>query len=464
MVPMADLKELFEMVTQQAEPDQASWRDQERRQRKTARNRKVGAIVVAAAIVVGAVLIFLDTRPSEDGGIPADTSLSTDTPTKIASAFVNAYGTFDVAASMAYLADDADITGMINSVGARGVDGTPASLPALISWMEADGYRQQINSLAPCEELGRSASGTSVRCAFVFDSLRSDEIGVGPFGGSFFDLTVRDGEIVRASIYFETAAFSPQMWEPFAEWVSATYPADAAVMYENEARTGARLTEESIRLWERHTKDYVKVATPDALAIAKRFMTARNSYDTQTAMSLVVDGPVTAQLMHDNRMNSDMFSVQLNRDELALAFEAERLFGVRYESFECRRGDFRLGGDGSSANVICTYSMDSRMRQLAGSPPLKSAFGIGVHGSRIDVVTFPWLNISWNPSGYYPPEFRQFVLWLDAAHPEASDAEDPMAPQRLFRTAGQEWILKLDRGSINLLADYLEEYERFARR
>ena len=231
-------------------------------------------------------------------------------------------------------------------------------------------------------------------------------------------------------------------------------------MYDDRTHSGAQLTEESIRLWEQHTKEYVKVATPESVAIAESFMTARNAYDTETAMSLLADGPVTAQLMHDNRMDPFMFSVQLNRDELALAFEAERLFGVRYSSFECRRGDFRLEGEGNSANVICTYSMDSKMRQLAGSPPLVSAFGIGVHGGRIDVLTFPWLNISWNPSGYYPPEFEKFVQWLDAAHPEAIDAGDPMAPQRLFRVAGQEWILKLDRASLDLLASYLDEYER----
>jgi hypothetical protein len=52
--------------------------------------------------------------------------------------------------------------------------------------------------------------------------------------------------------------FSPQMWEPFAEWVSTTYPADAAVMYEDETYSGVRLSEESIPLWERHIRGYVK--------------------------------------------------------------------------------------------------------------------------------------------------------------------------------------------------------------
>jgi len=92
-----------------------------------------------------------------------------------------------------------------------------------------------------------------------FHAIKSDEIGRGPFTGSSFTLTVRDGKIVRASQYFEIDKFSPQMWEPFAHWVSTTYPKDAAVMYEDGTLTNYRLTEKSIRLWEQHTREYVKV-------------------------------------------------------------------------------------------------------------------------------------------------------------------------------------------------------------
>jgi hypothetical protein len=36
------------------------------------------------------------------------------------------------------------------------------------------------------------------------------------------------------------------------------YPKDAAVMYSDETQGGVRLTEESIGLWERHTRGYVE--------------------------------------------------------------------------------------------------------------------------------------------------------------------------------------------------------------
>jgi hypothetical protein len=61
--------------------------------------------------------------------------------------------------------------------------------------------------------------------------------------------------------------FSPQMWDPFSEWVSANYPDDAEVMYAYCACSGAsgfaiqNLTERSIRLWRLHVAEYVDHVT-----------------------------------------------------------------------------------------------------------------------------------------------------------------------------------------------------------
>ena len=66
---MAELKEVFEMVTKQTEPDQDSWRQQEQRQRRTTRNRRVGAIAVVAAMLALAALVFVVSRPKEENGV-----------------------------------------------------------------------------------------------------------------------------------------------------------------------------------------------------------------------------------------------------------------------------------------------------------------------------------------------------------------------------------------------------------
>ena len=69
---MTELREVFEMATKQVEPDLDSWRDQERRQQKARHRRRMGAIAVAAAIGLVAIVVILANRPGGDTSTPAD--------------------------------------------------------------------------------------------------------------------------------------------------------------------------------------------------------------------------------------------------------------------------------------------------------------------------------------------------------------------------------------------------------
>ncbi len=182
-------------------------------------------------------------------------------------------------------------------------------------------------------------------------------------------------------------------------------------------------------------------------------MEARNAYDIETALSLLAEDGATVQLMNDNAMNADMGSVRLDRDELALALEAEHLYGVRFEPFRCRRasGSWRQG------QIVCSYRLDNRLRRAQHMGPMRTSFRIGVRHGRIRILSFPWLNISWNPDGFLPAEYEPFVTWLEVNHP---DAGGPMEPGVIFRSEGQELIHILTRKSLDLLADYLDEFER----
>lgn len=204
---------------------------------------KVGAFIVATAI--GLVMVAC-TSGSGDGQ-DATAGEPSATPVEVATDFVNAFGALDAEQAIGYLASDADLAGL------NGVEGQ-GEFRLLLSMLEAQGYQQMGTS---CKQTGSSASGTEVHCTFDFHAIRSEEIGRGPYSGSYFDLTVRDGRIVQPSLYWETKEFSPYLWEPFAAWVSETYPKDGAVMY-NAAYTNFLLSEESIRLWEQHTREYVK--------------------------------------------------------------------------------------------------------------------------------------------------------------------------------------------------------------
>jgi hypothetical protein len=204
---------------------------------------------VTALLLIGLVVVLVqgrDDAPATDRTpAAAEARAITLNPRaeEVATDFLEAFGAFDVEQMGTYLADDATITSL----------GSEDDPRLLISWLEATGYEQ---TLGPCEQTGSSAI-VSVRCGFDFHALGSGEIGRGPFGGGSFDLVVQDARIVHVSQGWETEKFSPQVWEPFAEWVSREHPKDAAVMYLDETHSRVRVSEESIRLWKRNTQMYV---------------------------------------------------------------------------------------------------------------------------------------------------------------------------------------------------------------
>jgi hypothetical protein len=198
--------------------------------------KRIGALAAAAvAIVLIAAFLIIQSR---------DEASANDQAEGVATSFLEAFGAFDVEQAKTYLADDATIASMTEQDDLR----------LLVAYLEGTGYKQILND---CEGAGNSDSG-SIHCTFDFHGLRSGEIGRGPFGGSSFDLFVHDGKIVRVTQHWGTEKFSPQMWEPFAGWVSTAHPKDVAVMYTDESHSNVRLTEESVRLWDARTREYVE--------------------------------------------------------------------------------------------------------------------------------------------------------------------------------------------------------------
>jgi Tol biopolymer transport system component len=65
---MPDLREVFEMVKQQTEPDKDSWSEQERRIRQSQRKRKYGAIALVAALIVAIAVIVASNLDADDQG------------------------------------------------------------------------------------------------------------------------------------------------------------------------------------------------------------------------------------------------------------------------------------------------------------------------------------------------------------------------------------------------------------
>ena len=451
---MPEVQEVFRMATQKVRPDPGFVDRQHDHHRRRDRNRKIGAFAVAAAIAATAAVAIVTSQPRETtapAGTPSQTPIDLSA-LRAARNFSMAIGAFDANTAFGYLAPDADISGLLFGPP-EGADGIDEELRLNVMMLEAQGFGQ---ILGPCEQTGSVGSEATVRCGFDFHAIGSDELGLGPFTGSSYDFMVGDdGVITRASVSWEIEDFSPQVWEPFADWVSTRYPEDAAVMYQDETYTGQRLSEESIALWEQRVPGYVVAQTPEMVRIAERFMEARTAYDADAILALLPEDGALVHPMDDNEPAGSsrvMETLRMDLDELALALQAERLFEVRYRSVICRS---ERDPGWSAAPILCSYELDSRLRQLAGIPPAPHNMRIGVHGGRVDHLAFPWLNVSW--PGNVPVEGWEFIEWLQGVHPEVGA---PMQAGTLFDyPGGQEMQLILTRESLQLLERYLDEYE-----
>jgi len=173
---MMELREVFEMVTNKTEPDLDSWKQQEDRQRRSSRNRRMAvlALVAAFAIVVG--VFALTTRPDTGPTPQTEPPSSPAQPLTAATANGPIVARLDgtIVRLVQGLPDDAFALSLAN-------DGTIAFVTAVdsentIATIGIDG--QGMRTLVPGEEPALSQDGT--RIAFV----RNDDIYVMDVDGS----------------------------------------------------------------------------------------------------------------------------------------------------------------------------------------------------------------------------------------------------------------------------------------
>jgi hypothetical protein len=109
----------------------------------------------------------------------------------------------------------------------------------------------------------------------VYHELRSDAIGRGPYE-AYWAILIDKGRIVSAENRRpKRNAFDGNVWQPFRRWVSSAYPQDAAAMYQGNSGAEWKRTEQSVRLWDQHTREYVAIGAPyiaraDAICTAAR--------------------------------------------------------------------------------------------------------------------------------------------------------------------------------------------------
>ena len=169
---MPDVREVYEMVTKQKPPEPGALQRQQKRQVRTARNRKVGAFAIGGHPVSPRRAGSWRTALGETRGprrTPPTVCPVDPAAVPVATGFVEAFGAFDGERAVTYLADDARLE----------MDATtPEEVPVFLSFLEAMGYEQI--PVEACSATDSSAFGTSVRCRFDWHGIRSDEIGLRP--------------------------------------------------------------------------------------------------------------------------------------------------------------------------------------------------------------------------------------------------------------------------------------------
>jgi hypothetical protein len=228
-------------------------------QHRLAHTRKRRRVTLAVVASVAAAVVVTVAATGAGGWLGVDKAVgpaqNPDQAETVAREFLAAYGSFDADKAITYLTDDA--------ITLRW--GTPEQLRLDVAHYRAQGYQETVNE---CEQVGNSESGVSLVCAFEMHGIRSDEIGLGPYTDNHWNLTVRDGKIDSANqrMAYLSNGFSKQMWEPFAAWVRVEHSGDIAAMYTDESQEMQRVTEDSNRLWELRTAEYVAAVTQNPAA------------------------------------------------------------------------------------------------------------------------------------------------------------------------------------------------------
>jgi hypothetical protein len=105
------------------------------------------------------------------------------------------------------------------------------------------------------ERTGSGPSGTLVDCPWTYDSDWHRALGLEPSSMQQVFL-VKDGKIHEESESSIDDADVSLVWDSFRSWVEFNHGADVATMYDDQ-NGGARLTPESIALWELYTDEFV---------------------------------------------------------------------------------------------------------------------------------------------------------------------------------------------------------------
>lgn len=196
----------------------------------SSRNRWI-AVAAALVAVLGVGLILIT---GDDEGAPL---VASDSPEDIALSFLEAKESYDTAAALALVADEAIV--------AVGPATSKEGLAFEIAFQEATGL---VATPVACEGTASQLNCTAEYTTSITRALGSD-------ADTFtYDIAISEDQIVE--IRLDLGNYSAENWEPFRAWISQNHSDDLGIMY--DGTSDIAMSDESLALWRTRIDEYAE--------------------------------------------------------------------------------------------------------------------------------------------------------------------------------------------------------------
>lgn len=235
-----------------------------------------------------------------------------------------------------------------------------------------------------------------VRCTYTWENAWSVAIGDDKYVGNSFVLDVSEGRIDQLTHTFAVGTAGSDeghISQTVTQWLLANHPEDLPTMVDPNGF--ARYSPEAIALWETHTAEFVAgVAASAPIAVATRFMEARQASDAAAVRALVAD---------DASISG--FDFIDTADDYPTLVEFERALGATLMDPVC--------SSSSPGRVRCTGAVESDWTRALGVGPYEVSFLLTVDDGQVRAITATFAD----EQAYLDEVYFVFRTWLLEAHP-----------------------------------------------
>lgn len=199
------------------------------------------AVAAAVAAIAGAALWsadFGDDQSADPAGSP------TQDAQQVAQDYAEAFAAGDVQQAASYLAPGTEWSEVRGEMGEQGA------------------WTYEV-FLEPCQEDFTGPTGTRFTCPFTYHVLRSDDLGMEPFGGdSWISAFVEDGKVSSAQVNYDYGDNGQsEHLEAIWAYIEENHPREFRILDQNSEEATPAEERRAGRLFDRYVDEYVAEQT-----------------------------------------------------------------------------------------------------------------------------------------------------------------------------------------------------------